>query len=37
MPVPQQSKLSEYMPLILAVTVLFFLAVLLVVFFALKK
>jgi hypothetical protein len=37
LPTPQPSKLSQYMPLILVLNLLFLLAILLVVFFALKK
>ena len=36
-PVHPQSKLSQYMPLIIALNVLFVLAILLIVFFAMKK
>jgi len=37
LPVPEPSKLSQYMPLILVLNLLFLLAILLVVFFAVKK
>jgi len=37
LPVAEPSKLSEYMPLILVLNLLFLLAILLIVFFAVKK